>query len=748
MLIIRKRLLVIAAMTIVVACVAQFGHGGPPRPTGDLVGDAIERLLRLGRFEDARWLCRRSLRGDPTEDAYAKSLSRLARVEVAEALDSSDATSDSVEAAMAPLIEFLDRYPDHRRRLFLRSVWLDLRFDQLRSQTAQATLRGTDDEALRRDIIALKDDRSSLADSVHSRWVEMSVEPTSNILVAELRRLENAQRAKLVETLLLQIELPGDERERVAAAADVARTAESALESLPVGSPARAEVQFLYALSLFRGGQSGESAEALKKVAAEFRGPRWTALEIELADDPASKLAAWDRRGIDALPVELARLRVRLRGGDVDAALVQYERIGDRFGVAASRRAEAIMLAMNRSGVTEVSASNDPAADTSSVQMTEMAASQAVRAGDNAKATRLFTAAAIAAEQSQDAIRNATAAASLMRQTDPIKAAKLLIDTAGRFAPDTHAASIHYAAIHLVAGVDANLGSSDANPNVMIRDWLDEHQQRFPDSPHAEQVSRWLVGIWDAADQPVQAAVASIGDDANERWFKLYRNRSASLNDQVDLDKAIIRWVVRGGDRSQARRVSLAASLVDADWLGPLGEATTSGSDVMRFRLGSDSAGNAIEPDPKLAWRLVQDALRDEAQRQRVAELMSGWTIDDPVTRIGLNIIRGKEREALLLAKEQIAEDASLGDRITIARTLAQGDSDATRFAAAQYDVLASGVSKSDPSYYEFKWLAIEALQRHHRDDAIRRARFMKQTAKPPEEIAERLDRLLSNESR
>ena len=481
--------------------------------------DAVARAITDGRFDDADFLVRR---WGVVDDARAAAAA--ARVEVARVRRSGRLEVGRVDEHAAAVVQLLADYPSHPRKPFLREVLLWTRLTVLRD-----AVRLGDD--VTRELIRLGGD----VDESASRAASMSQTTADADAVTLWGRLL-VMRCEVALTLV-ETNPPG--ADRVAAASAAVESINRSLDRLPINSPAART------LRTRRDAASIEAGRTIEPTATDRDDAGWIAAAL-------ANVGRWDglRAWLDRWPVDppderldLARLRLLLATGD-DAAVEWLSRIEGRSGVGAARRAEAVVAA-SLGGDADVA---DPA-------LLAAVGRERLRAGR-------FVAAADCLSRAAEFDPTFAAEAFAARvQSGELDAA---LDWVGTL-DDPAAATVDYAAIHAAAG----------RRPARVADLLDRHAERFPGSPHADDVRRWRRSIREAAGDLIGVAMLSGGDidawtaalvDADDATWR----RAEVFLDHDDVDEALVSMAGSAATlnrRGLSRSEDFASPLVRRRWI-------------------------------------------------------------------------------------------------------------------------------------------------------------------------------------
>jgi hypothetical protein len=510
------------------------------RSTNDRESDLVAALIRASRYKDALKVCELgSFGSDPLDDKIAKWAIRKSEVLTARQMEQEQFGETEIESAQAPVSELISSYADHRRLLFLQAQEIAVRRSAAFHSVLQASVSRSDDEAKEiavRRLLRATTDTLDLAKTTADRRAELdSVADKRNFaLVADLVRLQQELRVAAVSMALMQTELfTTGSKDAIAAATQAEQVALEAITKLPVGTPARQEVERLKVESIYRASQfdrADSEAEQLARSYLPSVPPRVQALLVRLDIAQGRTLQAAARlqafygdAPIDAEPsieMDLARVEFLMRGEQSREFGDWLEIVEQRGGVFARRRAEAISLA-------NIRRSNGPKLVDPSIVAAQ--GQDWLRRGNPSRGGDLLAEAAKAETDPDRAIQRATQAAAALISAERKQGAADVLAAVSRSKPDGKSA----AAAHLQAAVlVSSVPSSDAL--ARIEKLLREHLTQWPLDPSASSARAWLIKLLNskqqllnaaivASDLPVQAATTEQVDDAIRLWKRVFR---------------------------------------------------------------------------------------------------------------------------------------------------------------------------------------------------------------------------------
>ncbi len=748
---------------------ADQNDGGPGssvpvhRKTNDRDQDLIDALVDRQRFDEAIDICRNDLKRFGLEsDEGAKAAVRWSRILTRVAESKNDFGADAIAKAMEPVEVLLDAYADHRRAVFLEAQQARVQYAASRQAVVMAAVAISDEsqvDAASTTLARVKRRFDELVKKVEAARIELeplAASPKRRSLSADLDRLRNELRIDIVSMALLQTDLfPPESLDQLGAANKAIQVADDALKQLPVGSPARWEIQRLRVEAILHSGDYPMAEQGLTELASQLPQPippRVLALRVDL-DLAQGKLAQAGKRlqryfgdhpeqAERSVDMDLSRLAYLIAVKD-DSVGRWLEAIEQRGGAYARRRAEAITLG-NLQAAKKVDAI-DPA-------IVAAQGSDWLRRGDPLRAASLLAAAATAERDGDLAIkRAANAAAAFLKAKQPSQAAEILASVSLAHATANKAADAHLQAAVVIS--QSRLPDAATQTEAVLL----QVQQSWPQSQSAAKARRWLMTLLQRQHRHQKAA----------KWATSLLNETSAV-DEVDAALAAwIDWVVQA-DSTQAdstqvisefklameplraipvvqQRYPLAAVFVldraDLTGLTPTalpGKPTDAYAiELLKFRrseTGSDSLSQP--PDDSIdavRWRLMRDGHQDPSLRGAIAKRLNQWA-GDWSSKIPLLVWADKNDEAIALAKQSAA---SSNQPAAVWRSLAQSLAQSTdpndwSQAIEVWDQLASGQPKSSDDWHESKLAAIDLLiKTGDREQAVRRAKYILLTDTP-----------------
>ncbi|MGB7326219.1 MAG: hypothetical protein WBD31_15200 [Rubripirellula sp.] len=728
------------------------------RQTDSAASDLIDALVRAGRFADAESVCRDTTDADldPMSDQAAKRAIRLSQISTARQFASGGFDDAATATASDPVTEMLQSYPEHPRRLFLKSQSIAVRREAARFAVLAAVVSADSvkqlaaSESLLRATLASRE----LANEIADERTRLQAERNPDVLgrLADLLRLEQESLVESVSLALMQTELLSaepdiaPEPDGIGAATGAEQAADQVLMKLPSGSTARREIERLKTEAILRAGDRSRAAESYASLTKSVTKPySATMLALGVRIDMASgklreagkTLDAFYGDDPDAAPLSVEMDLVRLKyllansvppDAAVDTSVVVrwIESIGRRHGAYATRRAEAISLSRLQSDGTS---RNVDAA---------LVAAQGrdwLRRGDAARAAELLAAAAGADADPDRAIRHAVeAAAAWSSLEDSESAAAILASTTSAHPSGSDAAKIHLQSIVLHAKAD---GGQSAESRDLLKTLLRDHLQHWPMSSTTSGATEWLVKILTAEGDLLAAAEAGRSAEA---WQAAYLASSPTENGnfQSRLQKACVALAADSDSYSvfaqtvatTADRDQLPTSLesnVD-DFFATVIQARRTGviGPTLPVPPSSLSAG-AVDA---LRKRMMADGRANPSLRKSIAAWIDRWSgdVDAPIGNAERRLWSGQSDDAIKIIADYVAKAPKAIDRVQQAAEMLSQSSDrrAQEAAVKYFDSIAAGVSQGSEAWHEAKISAIELLHKMNKgDESIRRAQYI-----------------------
>ena len=741
------------------------------RTTHDRDADLLRALIGLGRFDDALDLCRmQSVDLDRSSDEAAKWEIRKSEVLTASQMGS-DAFGDAELAAVQrPVDDLLRSYPDHRRRLFLKSQLLNCERSAAFHSVLRAAVSPRNDqirELATRRLLTAMNNVSSLSREVQERrsQLESGRTASSRGLIADLRRIEQELQVDRVSLALVQTDLfARQSADCIAAATKAEQVAGVAITRLPTGTEARKEVERLRVEAVFRAAQF-ERCDALLADLVQRYGksltPKLQALRVRLRiaqgrmPEAGRLLAEFfgdvPESAPKALEMDLARLEFLLVANASNGVGDWLDAIQRRDGAFARRLADAISLSyLHATG--PLKARIDPS----------LVAAQGqdwLRRGHPGRAGN-FLAAAAAAEADPDRAmsRVAEAAAALVAAKRIDDAVDLLRDVSLAKATAKQAAATHLQAAMLISRMD----NSGAGALARLEAILQKNLQRWPNSKNSTSVRIWLQNILQSQKRYLEAAqivskveAATIDRALSQRiadaWLLALEQSAADLGpdkangtETTDAFQTVMASLLVN-DMMRSRYRLIAATQLDRKFLtalkeqGPDLSSTDSFIDsLIAFRRSGKSMAETPPPDllGRVESRMMADARKDPDFRQDVTELLDRWvdSTDVSVESAERSLWKGEkgakgEIEGAIIRLRKVRENASNTQAsIRQAAMLLGSSSDkkAQRAGVQLWDELASGLPQGGRQWHGAKLSAIRLMQQIGDDqEAYRRARFI-----------------------
>ncbi|EMI16759.1 signal peptide protein, partial [Rhodopirellula maiorica SM1] len=646
------------------------------RVSSDRDADLISELIRRGDFDTAQRLIRRGLQSvTPNSDSYARQTIWLSELETAQRQTIDNFSDEDILAAQKPIDELITAYPEHPRRLFLRSQRIAVELAAAEHDLLSIMVNPGDtdrgERALRRltDAAAKSESLSKAVAEEKTRLnSQTNMSPSVMAMLGDLTRLEQETQVQIVQIKLMETELfPASSDDRLAAATAALRSADQALTRLPSDSQARNEVERLRVVALLRSEDFQRARSALSELTREVpldSDARVRALDIQIdlhsnhhADAKKKLDAFYDKQPANAplsIEMDLVRLESLLASDDANQNRVGdwIDSIGTRHGAYGRRRAETIAIgslrSQSRNGSTEGTGNQiDPS-------IIAAQGRQYLRDGNPLRAAQLLASAAMTETNPDLAIkRSLEAAAAFVAAKQPGDAADILAGVAKLKPAGTGAAAAHLQAVVL----KTKTKSPASEIEVMLRTTI----ALWPDSEYAPQAGNWLIKLLSADKRIIEAAEIAtqlgLGDyeTALELWRQAFReSESADQSELTTQMKQAFASVLDDINVAKQYR-QFAAYFFDRDALSDLAETTTPddySETLLQFRrLGTQASMLPAPPAnvlPDTVARLMQDGRQNASLRETIANQIEGWPepLGDSLERAERQIWLGKIEDA------------------------------------------------------------------------------------------------------
>ncbi|MAI34223.1 MAG: hypothetical protein CBE00_08895 [Planctomycetaceae bacterium TMED240] len=744
------------------------------RMTQDRDEDLIQALLERGRFDDALDLCRiRSINLELQGDAAAKWRVRKSKILTARQMGRDTFGNDELAEVQRPISDLLGAYPNHPRKLFLKSQLLDSEKSFAMHSVLRAAVsprNGQIQEQATRQLLTAMAHVSSLAEEVQQKRsaLESDRTATSRGVIADLRRLGQKLQIDAVSIALVQTALfPRGSADCIAAATKAEQVANDAITRLPVGTDARREVERLRVEAVFQAAQYDRCDNLLTALLPQFNDslpPKLQALRVRscIAQGQMSKAGKLlsdffgevPETAPSALSMDLARLEFLLATNGGRRVGDWLEAIQQRGGAYARRRADALSLSyLNATGQSKVTV--DPSVVAAQGQ-------DWLRRGDPSRAGDLLAAAAAAERDPDRAMsRVAEAAAALLAAKRVNDAIELMQDVPLAKPTAEKASATHLQAAILLARLDppnpatvkrleamlrVNLQKwSDDSNSGSIRTWLKKiltSQQRYLEA--AEIVSdiqpatidgelsqsianAWLLVLKESAADTVATKVANNKVPMQIAW------RQATTGFQAAMKKLISNDAMRSRYRLLSALYLDRSELVDLKQQGAdvfLEDGFIDSIITFRQRGLMPTESPPLDLLPQIEQRLMADARIDSSLRTNTLALLTKWMGSESVSieSAERSLWNGDVEKAIELLKE--VRKTSANPRKSIQQSAmmlgSTDNSKAQQAGVALWDELASGLPQGQRGWHEAKLAAIRVLQRMgDQQEAYRRAKFV-----------------------
>ena len=727
------------------------------RTTDDRDLDLVNALVQRGRFDEAAQLCIAELkRSDPESDEAAKWAIRHSDVLSKQRMTAETFDKAAVIQAQQPIADLLAAYPDHRRRLFLKSQSNAVTQDAAKHDVVIAAISLSNSHRVDAAFVRLlraTTATSELSEEIHEAQSILNVRETDlaqKALSRDLLRLERELQIDVVSMALLQTELfAPDSRDQSTAANKAERLALDTLGKLPSNSRARLEIERLRVESMLRGGAIEKAEQNLAALIREVGKPipariQAMMVNIDLAMDRVSqagrRIDAFyaNQAGNASIEMDLAKLDWLIRQGDTEVSdwLDSIER---RHGAYARRRAEAISLS-NLSPGSKVSAL-DPS-------IVAAQGKEWLRRDNPARAGELLSAAARAeSDASRAIIRASEAAAALIKAKRIADASRIMAEIAIKNQSAPKAAAAHLQASLLLASAE------QVDAAKKIESLLKQTSETWPKSKIAIKARTWLLEILGHQKRKLDAAKMATAfleydndpqkvSAALDRWIDLANNSEPEATSNV-LQQFEAAYQPLLMDSFIAERYFRSATyLLDRSSLSGLPEnlgdtgADSFVASLLAFRRGTAKVLNKPpgHRNTVTRWRLMRDAQQNPSIRKQVAAVLKTWGSDSLQDEATILVWNGEIDQAVNRIA-QAAKDAKNAGEIwrNFANTLTSADSAAANKEAIKvWDRLASGLPKGSQGWHEAKLAAISLLAKEgNKQESRRRAKYILLTNTP-----------------
>ncbi|TWU58047.1 hypothetical protein [Rubripirellula reticaptiva] len=746
------------ALSSVSSASSSYGEVPVLRQTDSAASDLIAALVRAGRFTDAESVCHDTTAAnlDPMSDQAAKRVIRLSQISTARQFASGHFDDAATLAASDLVTEMLHSYPEHPRRLFLKSQSLAVRREAARFAVLAAVVSADSanqlaaSESLLRATLASRELANEIADERTRLQTQRGPEVLGTL--ADLLRLEQESLVESVSLALMQTDLLSadpdiaPEPDGIGAATQAEQAADQVLMKLPSGSTARHEIERLKTEAILRAGDRPRAAESYASLAKSLSKPySATMLALGVRINMASGRLREAGKTLDtfygddpdtapfSVEMDLVRLKYLLANSaandattDTSVVVRWIETIGRRNGAYATRRAEAISLSRLQSGgvVRDVDAA--------------LVAAQGrdwLRRGDAARAAELLAAAAAADADPDRAIRHAVEAAAAWSSLEDFEsAAAILASTTFGHPSGSDAARIHLQSIllHAKAGNGQVAGNRDT-----LKSLLRNHLQRWPKSSTASGATEWLVKILTAEGDLVAAAEAGSSAEAWQAAYLASAPRE-SAKFQSRLQKAS--RSLAADSASYSVYAQTVATIADRDQLPKSLESDSDGfftaviqarrTGVIDPSLPTPPSGLSAVAVDALRKRMMADGRESPSLRKSIAAWLDRWSgdADDPIGSAERRLWSGMPDEAIRIIETFLAQSPKAIDRVERAAVMLSQSSDrrAQEVAVEYFDSIAAGVAQASVPWHEAKISAIELLRRMNRmEESSRRAQYI-----------------------
>ena len=716
--------------------------------------DLCEALINDRRFDQAEALCQWQRRQrEETSDDHVKWTTQLAKVLIAQQIEMSQYGDAAIRTATDPIHEWIQRNPSHRRMMFAEQSILDIHRRAMEVMVAMTAVSRHDSDRVRTTIeklVELRLDFTQLAGRQRDEIAHFQSTRQSALRLI-IHDLQTARQRALVASVSLaametELFTPGSD-DQIASASQAEQLADRTLIQLGASPAAAREVHRIRIQCRILQGRIADARGALDQNNPQGSlslSPHWLALHVELLIAEKKTREAeqlLSSRGSKSAQTRLARLRWMLATDQFDRASQWIDRIGQRDGLYARRRAEVIALDFGGSA----SASNRSG-------LLVHQAHQMIREGDPQAAAILLSRIARQTRDPEQAIRHAAMAAAAFGKVGQTKsAASVLMDVAlnhpGNPAEENSAAG----QLHL-QGLVLESSLPDHDPQQII-DSLREHLEKWATGPSSIPARDWLVqhlrgihGGLPAAIVQTQTPPALMDQAWSEKTYEIWRSVLRNSNSD-DLPKRSQEAMKRLSVDAEANPMGLqtllhvAGLLMEVHELSKLPSSSNPSSlmqTLVDWRQGRNISMDRIVtlidslPVSKredLRWRLFRDGQANPPSRGRIANFLESVTISDPSTLQSAKqaFWRGDSAAGIRQVKGFLVDHKQTAGRILSAELLSdQQDPEAINEAIALWDRLSSGSPKGSDLWHRAKLAAIELLhQRGDTEAAAKRAAYI-----------------------
>lgn len=560
----------------------------------------------------------------------------------------------------------------------------------------------------------------------------------------ELRWLQQQLYVDRVSISGMQTELyqPGS-TDQIAAATRTIRVAEEAISRIPLGAPARMELQRIKIEALLRSGQSESATAEVNSLLRSLDGassPDLQALQIQIdlhrgdTDRAARRLSrhfgSAEAEVADSRAMDFARLAYLL-ATDSPELIGWLETIESRYGLPARRQAGRIVWQQL------------PTLRAPHTVLPALLAAEGrgwVGRQDHQRGGNLLAQAASTEPVAERALRYAVDGAAAWQAAGEIsRAARLLIATAQTHRQAAGADQLHLHGVHLLA----------PQTPAELDGLLHEQLRLWPRNESARPARRWLQnrlqhqGRWvEAAEISSQAPPDQLADADVTAIFEAWQ-QALMVADQDEAAAVLSRFQAATeplGDVAcwQSRYRQIGALLLDRDSLATLPSAGTEADHFIEALLRWRQQGQIEEalqsPPPHFVpiatWRLMQDGRVAPDLRSSIAAIIRGWRAGEGASLQEAERLLwgGDVAAALTMLDAWISQAADQGTAAAAAAQLLSPDNapEAGATAVQWWDQLAQQHIAGSPVWGIAKLSAIRGLQalgRHQ--EAGQRARFL-----------------------
>ncbi len=534
------------------------------RQTDSAENDLISALISRNQLELAARVCESHLNETQLDDdTVARWLIQAARVDTAmdaqqdasnneAALAASDSDYQQRLASTERIEKFLAIHPDYPQRAWLQLQRLLNELSLITRQALTVLVSSGDQRLAGRErilarIVRAQSELKELTKEVEQQINEARSRTPASSEVQDLVMLVYLIAEKRLQTVLLQSDLfDVSSQDSIASATEAMSATKLMLDSLPAGSQTRSKFLQLHAEALRRLSRFDEAIAAINE--ALTIDPRSsdlvaTAMRIEIAAGRLAQVRKWiskfqpSDRDTD-LEFHLAMLEFTIAeakqtSSSVDQQVLsqQIQRIRERFGAYAKRRAEQIALGVISPESSEIS---DP-------QLLIALAGQRLRDGQADDAVDSLMTAARATTNAKDAITLTIAAAAIERKRQAFSsAADYLREISLAHVDHADAPKLHY---------QASLLMRDHWPAPALIEQLQEFLITWPRDPLASDAVKWL-------DQ------LSVATEAYAASAQALTTVGLARSDEALLRTAYDRWTTAIARSGPAERQRLAEDAI------------------------------------------------------------------------------------------------------------------------------------------------------------------------------------------